>query len=284
MVAQGKLLNDRAMLEHDAGQWRARLEFRSRGVRTVVRGPRRDGEATAQFDLDLLLRAKAGMPRGQAACEAVAAAAAQLKALVRRKACVLPKDASVDDDPPDQKAEVSKLARRLGEAMQNGDEASASELLWSLLAHPAGLDEGFVGGNTLLAEAVRFGNQNVVETLLEHGASPNAACSSGLAPIHLAAMGGKHTSLHSLLWWGADPRRGDSAGVSPLQKAILTAPSDTLDDVRELLLLSGGQESASDRQRMRRRKLADENDVFYLARFRGDAAAPPASGVASHIV
>jgi hypothetical protein len=119
---------------------------------------------------------------------------------------------------------------------------------------------------------------------LEHGASPNAACSSGLAPVHLAAMGGKLTSLHSLLWWGADPRQGDSAGFSPLQKAILTAPCDTLDDVRELLLLSGGQESASDRQRMRRRKLADENDVFYLARFRGDAAAPPASGVASHIV
>jgi hypothetical protein len=279
------LLGDEAMLEYDNGQWRANVRFRTGGARAVVRGPRRDCEAIAQFDLDLLLRAKAGMPHGQAACEAVKAAAAVLKASICRKTCVVPEETSMDDDLPDQKAEVSKLARQLGEAMQNGDEAAASELLWSLLEHPAGLDEGFVGGgNTLLAEAVRFGNQEVVETLLDHGASPNAACSSGLAPIHLAAMGGKITLLHLLLWWGADPRRGDSAGFSPLQKAILTAPSDTLDDVRELLLLSGGQESASDRQRMRRRKLADENDVVYLARFRGDAAAPPASGVASHIV
>ena len=97
-------------------------------------------------------------------------------------------------------------------------------------------------------------------------------------------MGGKLASMHALLLWGADPRLGDGAGLTPLQKAIVTAPTATLDDARELLLLSGGRESDADRRRMAIRLLADKNDAAYLARFRGDAAAPPASGVASHVV
>jgi hypothetical protein len=168
--------------------------------------------------------------------------------------------------------------------MQNGNRAAVSDLLSSVLTHPASLDDGFVSGRTLLAEAVRFNCQDVVETLLEHGADPNAACSSGLAPLHLAAMAGKLSMMHALLLWGADPCLGDSAGLTPLQKAVVTAPNAILDEARELLLLSGGRESAADRRRMATRLLADKNDAAYLARFRGDAAAPPVSGVASHIM
>jgi len=50
------------------------------------------------------------------------------------------------------------------------------------------------------------------------------------------------------------------------------------------LLLCGGRESAADQRRLAIRLLADKNDAAYLARFRGDAVAPPASGVASHLM
>jgi len=275
------------MVEREKDQWRARLRFKIGGARAAVRGPCRDEQESARRDLEVLLRAKAGTLGDQAAYEAVATAAAELKARVAgRRSIAAPaqRDLCTDADWPDQKAEVERLARQLAEAMQDGNHAAAHELLSSFLQHPAGLDDGFVAGRTLLAEAVRFNCQDVVETLLDHGADPNAACSSGLAPLHLAAMGGKLALMHALLLWGADPRLGDGAGLTPLQKAIVTAPTATLDDARELLLLSGGRESDADRRRMAIRLLADKNDAAYLARFRGDAAAPPASGVASHVV
>jgi hypothetical protein len=275
------------MVEPEKNQWRARLQFKIGGVRTSVRGPCRDEQESARGDLEVLLRAKASNSDDQAAYGIVASVASGLKARVAartRTASTAQGSICLDADFPDQKAEVERLARQLAEAMQNGNRAAVSDLLSSFLSHPASLDDGFVSGRTLLAEAVRFNCQDVVETLLEHGADPNAACSSGLAPLHLAAMNGKLSLMHSLLLWGADPCLGDGAGLTPLQKAIVTAPNATLDHARELLLLCGGRESAADQRRLAIRLLADKNDAAYLARFRGDAVAPPASGVASHLM
>lgn len=261
-----------------------------------MRGPRRDEEASAQRDLDRLLRVRSvAIGSRRTAFEAVSAAATELKAAVARKrgggggggvAVAAPHQPLLgeEDGLPDQKAEVQSLARRLAEAMERGDDAAASTALERFLRHPGGLDEGYVFGRTLLAEAVRFDCGEVVEALLEEGADPNATCSSGLAPLHLAAGAGKLSAMHALLLWGADPCLRDAAGFTPLQTAMLTAPNASLAQARELLLLSGGRESAADRRRMAARLLADENDAAYLARFRGDAAAPPAAGVASHIV
>ena len=167
--------------------------------------------------------------------------------------------------------------------MKNGDPGLAHETLMSLLFHPTGLDEAWLDGRTLLAEAVRWNCAEIVSALLEHGADADAPCSSGLRPLHLAAMSGRLDLVHQLVVWGADPSVQDNGGLTPLGKAILTAPAGVLHDVRELLLVAGAQESPTERTHLEARLLADRSDKAYLARFRGDGAAPPAGGVAAHI-
>ena len=272
------------MVESHKGRWRARLQFKIDGTRATVRGPCRTDSASAQRDLALLLRAKTASISSQGAYyEAVVAAAAQLKASAAKSVAIGASTESCRQDnenEPSQKVEVERLARRAVAAMEAGDRAAAIEALTSLLCIPASLDNGYVCGRTLLSEAVRWNCPELVEVLLDYGADPNAPCASGLAPLHLAAMNGKLAFMHSLLLWGADPTMLDSGGLTPLQKAVLTAPPAALAGARELLLSAGARESAADRHRMAAREAADKNDAAYLARFRGDGAAPPGAGIA----
>ena len=270
------------MVESHKGQWRARLRFNLKGARTAVLGPRRSNAASAERDLAALLRAKAASMSSAGAYEAVAATSAELKASAAESAVIAAsaRNSSQDENEPSQKVEVEKLARKAVAAMEGGDRAAAAEALTSLLCYPTSLDTGFVSGRTLLSEAVRWNCPELVEVLLEHGADPNAPCTSGLAPLHLAAMNGKLAFMHSLLLWGADPTMLDSGGLTPLQKAVLTAPPAALAGARELLLSAGARESEADRHRMAAREAADKNDAAYLARFRGDGAAPPGAGIA----
>ena len=272
------------MVESHKGQWRARLRFNLNGTRATVLGPCRTNSATAERDLAALLRAKTASMSSEGAYEAVAAAAAELKASAAKSAAIGASTENCcqdDENEAGQKVEVERLARRAVAAMEGGDRAAAAEALTSLLCYPASLDTGFVSGRTLLSEAVRWNCPELVDALLDYGADPNAPCASGLAPLHLAAMNGKLAFMHSLLLWGADPARPDSGGLTPLQKAVLTAPPTALAGARELLLSAGARESAADRHRMAAREAADKNDAVYLARLRGDGAAPPGAGIAS---
>ena len=261
------------MLEAHKGQWRARLRFNVDGGHACVRGPCRDDAVAAKQDLKTLLQAKSGR-RGVAAYEATASAAADLKlsALVSR----------FDEEQPDQRQDVLRLAREAVSAMESRNGKAAVEALGMLLSHRSGLDGGLLDGRTLLTEAVRHSCHDAAELLLEHGANPNVASDSGLAPLHVAAMSGKLSLMHSLLQWGADPSLPDAGGMSPLQKAVVLAPPATLQAAREMLLTVGVRETSADLGRLAARLRSDRDDAAYLARFRGDGAAPPSIGVASH--
>ena len=160
-------------------KWRARLCFRVQGLRKNIRGPSRDLIDAARRDLAVLLCAQgSASTRGGTAYEAVAAAAAKLKEAASgpQHGSVAPRSACADT--PSERAEVLELARRTVEAMKNGNRSLAHETLTSLLCHPTGLDEAWVEGRTLLAEAVRWECADVVSTLLDYGADANAASRS----------------------------------------------------------------------------------------------------------
>jgi hypothetical protein len=277
------------LMEHRVGLvekckdgFRARLQFRlKRFGQRSVRGPWRGKAEAARHDLAQLLRAKASASAGASRYEATRAAAASLAKLAMDERS-LQESAQEGNHAANQRAEVEELARCAAEAMKDGDHGQALASTTELLRHPVGLDERWVGGGrTLLAEAVRFNSAAVVAVLLDHGADVNMACVSGLAPLHIAAMNGRPALAHDLLLWGANPNQVDSGGLTPLRKAILLAPAAALMDTRELLLYSGTQESAADRQELARRVSADSSDRAFLARFHVTGHAPPESGVAS---
>lgn len=58
------------------------------------------------------------------------------------------------------------------------------------------------------------GSVAVVKLLLEHGASPDAACDAG-SPVMWAAGSGKVATLQALLQAGADPNAAANSNVTP---------------------------------------------------------------------
>lgn len=58
------------------------------------------------------------------------------------------------------------------------------------------------------------GSVPAVKLLLEHGASPNAACDAG-PPVMWAAGSGKSATLEALLQAGANPNAAGNSNVTP---------------------------------------------------------------------
>lgn len=100
-------------------------------------------------------------------------------------------------------------------AIKKGHRPYNSELKVSLLLQN-GADVEFTDskGVTPLMAAVNAGNENIVRTLLDHGADPKK-----LAPLSLAAKKGHYRVVKVLLEKGAEVEK-ETGGVTPLSRAV----------------------------------------------------------------
>jgi ankyrin repeat protein/beta-lactamase regulating signal transducer with metallopeptidase domain len=145
----------------------------------------------------------------------------------------------LEEDPSLAGAEDAEGLTPLCHAVRTGDNAAVRMLLEAGVspdtrerATPAGTRDararsGGLGGGPaeapadtpLLMVAIRTGNQDVVEVLLEAGADARSCRSDGLAPLHMAARARRVGMVATLAAAGADPNADGGLGWRPLHEA-----------------------------------------------------------------
>lgn len=122
-------------------------------------------------------------------------------------------------------------------AVERGDERMVRTLL-ELGASPDGRC-GCATGESPLWTAVVFGHRDLAAELLDRGASPDAASTAGVGALHVAAMRGDRSIAELLLAHGADPEHRDGGGRTPGDWAAIKGYRELFD-----LLGGGGAEGA----------------------------------------
>ena len=83
-------------------------------------------------------------------------------------------------------------------------------------ANSAQRDRGFLW-------ACQYGRNNVIEFLLQRGASLDSSDSAGQTPLHWAVIGGRIDTVKLLLAHGADPEKKNAYEGAPLGQALWSA-------------------------------------------------------------
>jgi ankyrin repeat protein len=95
-----------------------------------------------------------------------------------------------------------------------------ADTLQVLLDAGAKLDARSAAGSTILYEAALKGDDNIVSLLVDRGANVNLReTASGTTPLYAAAAFGREQVVSTLLLWGADPNLVSNEGMSPLHAA-----------------------------------------------------------------
>jgi ankyrin repeat protein len=106
----------------------------------------------------------------------------------------------------------------LAQAVRRGDAAEIRRQLERVQADTPGSH-----GETLLVEAIRAGQADSVEALLEGGADPNRASARGETAMHAAAFSDDPEVLRLVLAHGGDANaRNTKTGETALMKALLS--------------------------------------------------------------
>ena len=121
---------------------------------------------------------------------------------------------------------------------------AASDFLGQYIARGADLDVQDQCGNTLLHEAVRFRQIDMVEALSSAGAKLDIQNTQGNTPVHLAAMYSSLKILQHLLLAGADKNTRNMRGQTPLHLAVIFS----FQDLVEFLLSANADVLAKDHQ------------------------------------
>lgn len=146
--------------------------------------------------------------------------------------------------PPESGVQLALLGQGLGhEAAPRPRYRLHAAALDNRVADALGLIERGVPvdvrdaqGATPLMVAAAFGNREVAEVLIGHGADPNARDSvNGATPLHFAAMAGHSALVNLLLASGARIDIRDSLGETPLHYAAFYNRADMI----ELLATAG---------------------------------------------
>ena len=102
-------------------------------------------------------------------------------------------------------------------AAGSGDLAEVKRLVVGCGVDPNVREDNY--GATPLHVAAEYGYSEIVEVLLEHGATPNIRDKDGRTPLHYAAMFGNSKVVEVLLEHGADPNIRNKYGSTPLHYA-----------------------------------------------------------------
>ena len=109
------------------------------------------------------------------------------------------------------------LANHLLEQAVRRGQADTVQML---LDAGTAINERFASGSTALYEAALKGDDAIVSLLVSHGANVDAReTASATTPLYAAAAFGREETVRTLLLWGADPNLVSKDGVSPLQAA-----------------------------------------------------------------
>ena len=127
-----------------------------------------------------------------------------------------------------------------GQDLREQARAGEIEGVRSLLAQPTPDVDGVdAAGWTALMHAVRGGQDEIVEMLLEAGASLDQRNPEGETALHLAATHGRTESARLLLRAGADLEPRDSEGHTPLYRAIDRRRADIIEMLQAAALAKG---------------------------------------------
>jgi hypothetical protein len=155
------------------------------------------------------------------------------------------------------------LNKPFEKALFDGDVERAGKLL-AFGANPLRLLEGGwtpLSWATLIGSTRHDSGARLVDLLLAFGADPNAACSSGERPLHVAVRYRAGDLLSPLIKAGADPELTNRRGETPAQMPV--------DDPQIL----GGPERADVAQK---RKLRHQQAMALLEQAIVESAAAPA--------
>lgn len=123
--------------------------------------------------------------------------------------------------------------------------AGALEVVETLLEGGASPEAQEEDGSTALHIAARMGLDDVAALLLKHGAGANTLNRAGAGPLHDAIVHKAGVTLVALLLdSGADPSLPDASGMTPLQHAI--AHDDGWGEMPALLLSAGADPNVPD--------------------------------------
>lgn len=112
----------------------------------------------------------------------------------------------------------------------------------ALEQEPARASELDENGETPLFAAAARGHVEIIELLLQHGASPNARCEGGGTPLLMAAAFGNTAAVQRLVAGGADVDDCDDQGVTATHFAINREHAEVV----RLLLDLGAQPDLKD--------------------------------------
>jgi ankyrin repeat protein len=97
-----------------------------------------------------------------------------------------------------------------------------------------------------LVSAVRVGNPDVVNVLLEYGADPNKPSDGGMSPLHFAAQWGYADVAETLIKHGAQVNARDVFGATPLHYAASRGYPEKNSAVIKVLLENGADINLKD--------------------------------------
>lgn len=121
---------------------------------------------------------------------------------------------------------------RIAAAARRGDYETVSRMLDE---DPRLSNAIYRSGGVLLHYAAQYGDLQLAELLLDHGAAHDARDKAGKPPLHHAVVSTCKQMVTLLLAKGADPNARDKAGDTPLHRAIIGPRNQIV-----TLLLAGG--------------------------------------------